>query len=142
MKTFEKSLVIIWFTLLFILISGIAYSYTIKMMEESEFTNSNYKNCIIENKYYLQICEYNTPDNRLFEMYFKDSYYTDATIRVMPDSAYTIIFWGNRKSIMWDIRKDYSFTVEIPYNRSKGKDVSKDIKIFEICKLIELKSHK
>jgi len=138
MKTFENILFIIWFTLLFTVISGLIYSYSVKLSEKSDFINSKYKDCIIENGEHLKSGEYNNLKNKVFQMYFKDSYYTDMTIKLKSDSSYVVIFWGNRKSIMWDIRKDYYFTVEIPYNRSIGKDVSKDITILEICKLTQL----
>jgi len=138
MKTFEKFFFVIWFALLFMLISGLIYSYAVKFSEKSDFINSKYKDCIIKNSERLKLSEPYSLNDTTFEMYLKDSYYTDMTIKLKSDSSYLVIFWGNRKSIMWNIRKDYFFSVDIPYNRSVGKDVSKDIKILEMCKFSEV----
>ena len=77
-----------------------------------------------------------------------DSYYTDVTIRMYEgnymyehidsqDSSFTVIFWGDRDSWMWRWRLDKSFSVDIPYDRYKGKDVSKDVELYKILKNIK-----
>ena len=59
-------------------------------------------------------------------------YFTDITIKKIDDSCYSVVFWGNRDSWWWDIKSDTYFTVDITYNKYKGKNVDKDIKIIEI----------
>lgn len=59
-------------------------------------------------------------------------YYTDITIRKRGASygnSYYVIFWGNRKSWLWNFKLDKSFSVNIPYDESKGKDVTQDLAI-------------
>jgi len=65
------------------------------------------------NYYVMDSCEYD--------------YYTDVTIRMINDSAYTVIFWGDRDSWLWRHKLDKHFTVDVPYNRSKGKGVATDM---------------
>jgi len=134
----KKTLVALWFILIFSLYSALIYQFAIKISEKSDFRKDNFKDCIIENKDYLSLSEYASFNDTTFKMYFKDSYYTDMTIKLKSDSSYFVIFWGNRESKMWNIRKDYFFTVDIPYNRSIGNDVSKDIEILNICKFSEV----
>ena len=64
-------------------------------------------------------------------------YYTDVSINLKSDSSYTVIFWGDRNSWLWDFKLDNYFTVDVPYNRYKGKDVEKDIEIINILKNIK-----
>ena len=61
-------------------------------------------------------------------------YYTDITVRQWGDgdSSYNVIFWGNRESWIWSFKLDKHFTIDIPYNRSKGKNVELDVKLMEI----------
>ena len=61
----------------------------------------------------------------------ESSYYTDITIRQLDDSSYTAVFWGDRESFLWDFRLDHDFTIDVPYNRYKNKNVERDVKILE-----------
>ena len=61
-------------------------------------------------------------------------YYTDITIKLISDSTYYIIFWGDRNSLQWDLRLDKYFEVDVPYNRCKGKNTKLDEQILEILK--------
>lgn len=60
------------------------------------------------------------------------NYYTDMSISVDKDSAYTIVLWGNREHVMYNLKKDFILTVDIPYNRYKGKDVTQQVKLYQI----------
>lgn len=62
------------------------------------------------------------------------SYYTDMTCTLIDDSTYQIIFWGNRDSWKWNIKKDKCLIVDIPYERYRGKDVSLDIEVLKAIK--------
>jgi hypothetical protein len=70
-------------------------------------------------------------------------YYTDVTLRLLSylphntDSTYQIIYWGDRNSWKWRFRLDRSIIVDIPYNRSKGKNVTLDLKILHLLKNID-----
>jgi hypothetical protein len=56
-------------------------------------------------------------------------YHEGLVIRFHSDSSYTVVAWGRRESFMWSVLGDKSLTVDVPYNRYKGKDVSLDVKI-------------
>jgi len=95
-------------------------------------SNDKYKDYIIEhseeiyesdkaNKLYkIDTCEYN--------------YYTDVTIKLLDDSTYMVVFWGDRNSYLWDWKLDKVFTVDISYNNYKGIDVDKDRKIMKLIR--------
>ena len=63
-------------------------------------------------------------------------YYKDITLRLIKgtDSTYQIVFWGDRESILWSFKLDKDITVDIPYNRYKGKNVELDEKVFKLIK--------
>lgn len=61
-------------------------------------------------------------------------YYTELTIRQTGDSSFYFIAWGNRESYLWNLKRDYSFEIDIPHRRFQGYDVSKDIRILNILK--------
>lgn len=61
-------------------------------------------------------------------------YYTDVTLRLIEDSVYQIIYWGDRNSWKWRFKLDKSIIVDIPYNKYKGKNVTLDLKIIHLLK--------
>jgi len=95
----------------------------------------NTKNFIITHE--RNIVTEKTGDNKLYVIKFNRGYYTDMTIRMNSDSSYTIVKWGDRDSWMWGFKLDYHFDVDIPYDRSKGKDVSMDVELINIIKAIK-----
>ena len=71
-------------------------------------------------------------ENNFYVIPFTDRrYYQDVSIRKMEGEAYSIIFWGNRKSWLWRFKLDKSVDVNIPYRESKGKDVILDLQILD-----------
>ena len=98
-------------------------------------THNKSKNFIIRNKDKIKYIE-----NGDYSHYSIDSlsgYYTDVSIHLTSDSTYKIIFWGDRNSWLWDYKLDYYFTEDIPYNRSKRKNIEKDVEIINILKNIK-----
>ena len=82
---------------------------------------------IIKNSDKMDIFEYG------FKEYTYDSwYYTDVTIKLLSDSSYYVILWGDRDSNWWWLLKDHTLSVDIPYNRYRNMDVTKDKIILEI----------
>lgn len=72
-------------------------------------------------------------ENCFYVKDFNDkNYYTDMSISVSNDSSYIIILWGNRNHIMYEHKKDVIVTIDIPYNRYKGKDVAKQVRLYQI----------
>ena len=61
-------------------------------------------------------------------------YYKEITLRLVDnsDSAYQIVFWGDRESILWSFKLDKLVLVDVSYNRYKGKNVELDEKVFEL----------
>ena len=100
------------------------------------FTGCNkqnaYKDFILENADKIQKNEYGT--FQIDSAMMPKGYYTDISIRLQSDSSYDVVVWGDRKSWLWDFRKDFSFSADVPHKRSAGKDVEKDVKIIEILK--------
>ena len=90
------------------------------------------KNFII--KYAGKISKY---DSTKYHIENLKGYYTEVTIRLNSDSSYTVVYWGDRNSWLWDFKKDYYYTIDVPYDRYKGKDVTKDIEILNIIKDIK-----
>lgn len=78
-----------------------------------------------------------TDDTFIYDIDSLKGYYTDITIRLNSDSSYSVVYWGDRDSWLWDFKLDYYYSVDIPYNRSKGIDVSKDIELINILKNIK-----
>ena len=61
----------------------------------------------------------NNIDNVGFEINNLESYYyEDATIRLIDNNTYQVIYWGNRESWLWDFKKDYYFTVNLNTEQS------------------------
>jgi len=120
MKTIKKILFSLISLLLF---STLFWGYNRK--------NSS-KNFIIENVDRIEVL-----DSDYYEIDSLKGYYTDVTIKFKSDSSYTVIYWGDRNSWLWDFKSDYFYTVDVPYNRSKGIDVSKDIKLLNVIKDIK-----
>ena len=95
--------------------------------------DTRYKNYIIGHSNEITVNDYNvyrlktTPNN----------YYTDITIKMLSDSSYSVVVWGDRDSWLWDYKTDKYFTIDISYNRYKGINVEKDIKILEIINNIK-----
>ena len=61
-------------------------------------------------------------------------YYIDVTIKRLDNDAYTIVFWGDRRSLLWRFRLDKHFTVDASYRESKNQDVTLDRQIIQIIK--------
>lgn len=61
-------------------------------------------------------------------------YYTEISISFQTDSSFTIILWGDRNSIIWDIIKDKKISVSLPYDRHKGKNVDLDVRLMSAFK--------
>jgi hypothetical protein len=61
-------------------------------------------------------------------------YYTDISIRVDSDSSYSVVFWGDRNSFLWNFKLDKTFSVDIPYNRYKNHNTELDEKIISLLK--------
>lgn len=72
-----------------------------------------------------------------YNIKFNSGYYTNMNIKLYADSSYNVIYWGDRTSFLFDYRLDYYFSVDIPYERSIGNDVSDDIKILKILNSIK-----
>lgn len=73
-------------------------------------------------------------------MHSDRKYYKDVTVRRVGTDGYSIIFWGDRDSWLWRFRLDKYFTADVPYRKSKHKDVSLDKEILDI--LIKLDNAK
>lgn len=103
-------------------------------VEENIFTEKECKNYIIEHKDEIKRSDRGDTDEWTnFKIDSCDnSYYTDITLRISSDSSYYVIFWGDRDSWKWRFKSDKWFTVDIPYNRYKGKNTELDEKILNI----------
>lgn len=131
MSIFQKLIIVIlsWIVIFFIFV----LFYPI--LQNSDLSKSKGKDYIIEHSSDLHSVDFDSFDNdSTLKIDIKNSYYTDVTLRLTSDSSYRVIYWGDRESWMWDIRKDFYFSVDIPYNRSKNIDVSKDIEILKAFK--------
>jgi hypothetical protein len=52
--------------------------------------------------------------NDYFIMPIKNSYYTEITLLSRGDNRfYSVCYWGNRKSLLWNIKKDFYFNANI-----------------------------
>lgn len=93
--------------------------------------DAKYKNYVIEHA-----SEIRKHEEGNGEMYIIDTcefnYYQDVTIRMNSDSCYTLVFWGDRDSWLWDFKLDKHFRVDIPYNRYKGENIDKDISVISL----------
>lgn len=94
-----------------------------------------FKKFIIENKDKIKYIQ--DGDYSIYSIDSLSGYYTDVSIRLKSDSTYDVVFWGNRKSWLWNYKLDYYFSVDIPYNRYKRKNVEIDIEIINILKNIK-----
>lgn len=88
---------------------------------------TKYKNYVIENADKLRKSD--NAENVFIIDTCEFNYYQDVTIRMNSDSCYTLVFWGDRDSWLWDWKLDKHFTVDVPYNRYKGKKVDKDMSV-------------
>lgn len=99
-------------------------------------TESRCKKYIIEHQDSLKIINSYNPDksNIFYLLNIKDlNYYEEVTIKYNPKTAnYFIIFWGNRKSWKFRVKLDKDFEVDIPYLKSKNKNVELDEKLINI----------
>jgi hypothetical protein len=50
------------------------------------------------------------------------SYYTDITLRIITDSTYQIICWGDRNSILWYFKLDKQIIVTMNYDKINDQD--------------------
>jgi len=92
-------------------------------------TNNNMiKNYIIRNS--DNVCQ--IYDNTFTVIYYDNWYFTDITIKLMDDSSYYVLLWGDRDSKWWWLLNDHIFFVDVSYNKSKKIDVLKDIEILKI----------
>lgn len=95
--------------------------------------DNKYKDYIIEHADEFRVID--SWDGKRYKMDMcscESSYFTDVTIGFRGDSSYFVVFWGDRDSWKWDFKKDYDFSVDVPYQRHIKKDVSRDIKILEL----------
>lgn len=111
-------------------IATIPISYLFYDVDDSSPSEKSAKEYIMEHR--SDITKTNAACFKLDTVY--NSYYTDATIQIRFDSTYHVIFWGNRNSWLWRFKKDLNFTIDIPYQRFKGNDVSQDVIIYSILK--------
>lgn len=94
--------------------------------------NARYKNYVIEHADKIKKSE-NTKN--VYEIDSCDyKYYTNISIRMMGDSSYILVFWGNRDSWLWNWKLDKDISVDIPHNIYKGKNVEKDIRLINAIK--------
>ncbi len=49
-------------------------------------------------------------------------YYTDVTLRIISDSTYQIICWGDRNSILWYFKLDKQIVVTMNYGDITNQD--------------------
>lgn len=125
-----------WIFTLLLLFVGLPF------LEKSELARSIGKDYIIQHTEKLQSTEYDTmSSDSVLKIDIKNNYYTEVTLSITSDSSYTVIYWGDRESWMWSIRKDFYFSVDIPYNRYKKKNVSKDIDILNSFKYAQVNSY-
>jgi len=93
------------------------------------------KDYIIEHSDEIEYLEVPMFEDGIYTIDSCDMYYfTEVTIKSLDDSSYFIIFWGDRDSWLWKYKLDKSFEVSIPYDRSKGENVDKDLKILQALK--------
>jgi hypothetical protein len=118
------------FAIIVFLIGTISYATTLILT--SEISVKNCKKYIIDHASEI----YKTEDCFVIDTCIDRSYYTDVSIRINSDSSYSVVFWGNRESFLWNFRKDKSFTVDVPYKRYKGKNIKLDEQILFILKNI------
>lgn len=90
-------------------------------------TEEQYKKLVITNADSLE-----KVNDNIFIVKIDNSYYSEISVSLHSDSSYTIICWGNRKSLLWDFRKDKAITVSIPYRRYKGGNVDLDVKLIRV----------
>ncbi len=86
-----------------------------------------FKDYIIEHKTQIKSLD----ENHYYIESTEHYYYKTISIMVMNDSSYSCVFWGDRTSWMWDMKKDRKFFIDIPYNRSSGIDVERDVELFK-----------
>ncbi len=111
-------------SVLFVIVIGWFIFYCSSIIQ---FTEEDCKMYIIDH-----VSRIEKTDSVNYEIgYCHDPYFTDITIRLLSDSAYQVVFWGDRNSWQWRFRSDESFTVSIPYLRDKGYDVRADIYILK-----------
>lgn len=135
----KKIIIIIYSCIMFCLI--ILFFYPI--IENSDFVKSKGKDYIfVHNEKFHTIGYQPMVHDSVLNIDIANNYYTDVTFRLTSDSSYIVIFWGDRESCMWNIRKDFMFSVDIPYNRSKGKDVTRDIQLINCYKFGQINSYK
>ena len=103
-------------------------------------SNDKYKNYVINHSDEIYMTEYGVFKIDSCEI----KYYTDISIRttelIFNDTAYSIIFWGDRNSWKWKYKKDKYFNVDVKYNRYNGENVDKDLMILYTLELIKLKN--
>jgi hypothetical protein len=123
MKAFIGNLGL-YFSLLLMLVS---FSF-LMLMAHPFLTEYRWKEYVIKHK-----ADFHKTEHGLKTDSTAYSYYTDVTLKLLEgsDSTYQLIFWGNRDSKLWDFKLDKLIIVDIPYNRSKGKDVTVDNEIIE-----------
>ncbi len=84
-----------------------------------------FKDYIIEHKEQIKVFD----ENHYYIEPTDHRYYKSISIMILDDSSYSCVFWGDRTSWMWDMKKDRKFSICIPYNRSSGIDVEKDVEL-------------
>jgi hypothetical protein len=111
---------------------------TVSIIDHNYFSEKECKNYIIEHKDELRTDNWSDNEWINFKLDSCDNiYYTDVTVRIKKDSSYNVIFWGDRDSWRWRFKLDKFFTIDIPYNRYKDKNIELDIKLYDIINKIK-----
>jgi len=114
-KPFGKLFIFLFLMLIFVGCGNRKYKeYIIEHSSELR------KNNDIPNIYNLDTCEL--------------SYYTDVTVSLIDDSSYSVVFWGDRDSWLWNWKLDKHFVVDDPYNNHKKINTTQDNEILKIIK--------
>lgn len=88
----------------------------------TNFSDNSYKRFVIKNKHLIE--KVSDSNYRIPNL---SGYHTEVTIRLMDENnSYTLIFRGDRCSLLWDFRKDKKIMLSIPYDSYKGRDTTID----------------
>lgn len=98
--------------------------------------NDRFKNYVVKHRKDI----YQTGENYFRIDNCELRYYEYVTIGTYNDSAYYMVFWGDRDSWKWRFKKDKNFEVDVRYERSKGNHVYNDIAVLYSLELAELKN--
>lgn len=125
---FLKSLIFVIALLLFVVIYATFAS----------IKDNTAKSFIIDNKDSIKM-QLDWEKDTFFTLNYDGFYYQDITIKKLDNECYTIVFWGDRKSWLWNIKLDKQITFDIPYDISvNGQANPNDLAILYILdKIVE-----